>query len=83
MLQDYRLIRHYQSITDSMVDLWQRGYRMDDLRLVMDGYLMALRTLAVFEGFEMRRLEEEVIRFLHDPASFELPLPETEVMPRY
>ncbi|MGK7906327.1 MAG: DUF6761 family protein [Synechococcus sp.] len=85
MLQDYRLIRNYQAMTDAMVDLWQRGYRSDDLRLMIDGYLLALRTLGTFEPFEIRRLEEETIRFLYDRANFETPLPEleTETMPRY
>jgi hypothetical protein len=78
MLQDYRLIRNYQSLTDSMVDLWHRGYRTDDLRLVMEGYLMALRTENLYQPFEIRRLEEEVTRFLHDPASFEQPELQTE-----
>ena len=83
MLQDYRLIRNYQALTDAMVDLWQKGYRTDDLRLLIDGYLMALRTLATFDGFELRRLEEEVMRFLQDPANFETPLPETSMMTKY
>ena len=83
MLQDYRLIRNYQAITDAMVDMWQRGYRSDDLRLMVDGYLLALRTLGTFETFEIRRLEDEVIRFLYDSSNFEAPLPEPEVLPRY
>ena len=84
MLQDYRLIRNYQAMTDAMVDLWQRGYRSDDLRLMIDGYLLALRTLGTFELFEIRRLEEETIRFLYDRANFEIPLTEleTETMSR-
>ena len=83
MLQDYRLIRNYQAMTDAMVDMWQRGYRSDDLRLMVDGYLLALRTLGTFETFEIRRLEDEVIRFLYDSSNFELPSPEPEVLPRY
>ena len=82
MLQDYRLIRNYQSLTDAMVDLWHRGYRTDDLRLLINGYLLALRTQSAYEPFEMRRLEEEVNRFLYDSSNFEMPLLEREPMPR-
>ncbi len=71
MLQDARLIRHYQVITDSLVDFWHRGYRQsDDLRFYLDGYLSALRTLRILEPFEIHRVEEEVLRFLRDPSNF-------------
>ncbi len=83
MLQDYRLIRNYQAMTDAMVDMWQRGYRSDDLRLIIDGYILALRTQSTFEPFELRRLEDEAIRFLHDSANFEPPVPQPETLPRY
>lgn len=84
MLQDYRLIRNYQAMTDAMVDMWQRGYRSDDLRLIIDGYILALRTLGTFEPFEIRRLEDETLRFLHDSANFEpTALPQRETLPRY
>ncbi len=77
MLQDPRLIRHYQVITDSLVDFWYRGYqRTDELRLLVDGYIMALRTLRTLEPFELHRVEEEVMRFLHDPSNFVEPEPE-------
>ena len=82
MLQDYRLIRNYQALTDAMQDLWQRGYRTDDLRLYVNGYLLALRTLAIYEPFEIRRLEEEVDRFLFDSSNFEAPMPQPEPSPR-
>ena len=82
MLQDYRLIRNYQAITDAMVDKWHRGYRSDDLRLMVDGYLLALRTLGTFEPLEIRRLEEEIIRFLFDRANFESSSTDTQTMQR-
>ncbi|WP_041622756.1 DUF6761 family protein [Oscillatoria nigro-viridis] len=43
MLQDTQTIRHYQKLTDALVEMWNRGYRFDDLRLYLDGYLAALR----------------------------------------
>jgi hypothetical protein len=77
MLQDYRLIRHYQALTDALVDFWQRGYRQtDELRLIVDGYLLALRTTNILEPFEIYRIEDEVRRFMYDPSNFEEPLPE-------
>ncbi|WP_414503553.1 DUF6761 family protein, partial [Synechococcus sp. H70.1] len=27
MLQDPKLIRHYQALTDALVDSWHRGYQ--------------------------------------------------------
>lgn len=82
MLQDYRLIRHYQTLTDAMVDSWRRGYRSHELKFLLDGYLLALRNDASFEAHELHRLEAEVDRFLRDPANFEQPEPEPEVMPQ-
>ena len=43
MLQDAKTIRYYQRITDALVDQWNRGYRSDDLRRYIAGYLAALR----------------------------------------
>ncbi|MFN9402854.1 MAG: DUF6761 family protein, partial [Dolichospermum sp.] len=43
MLQDTQTIRYYQRLTDAFVELWNRGYRMDDMRMYLDGYLAALR----------------------------------------
>lgn len=80
MLQDYRLIRHYQALTDALVDSWQRGYRQtDELRLLVDGYLLALRTTNLLEPFEIYRIEDEVRRFMYDPSNFEDPLPEPKL----
>jgi hypothetical protein len=81
MLQDPKLIRHYQALTDALVDSWHRGYqRIDELRLLVDGYLLALRTGKQLEPFEIYRLEDEVNRFLYDPSNFKEPElePETE-----
>ncbi len=79
MLQDTQTIRYYQRLTDALVELWQRGYRSDDLRLFLDGYLASLRHSQAMEPYLIHRLEEESIRFLYDPFNFETPQPQTEV----
>jgi len=43
MLQDTQTIRYYQRLSDALVEMWNRGYRNDELRLYLDGYLAALR----------------------------------------
>jgi hypothetical protein len=81
MLQDTRTIRYYQQLTDALVDLWNRGYRFDELRLYIDGYVSALRNANVMEVYLIHRLEEEASRYLRDPSNFEaiaMPLPEPE-----
>ncbi|NJM56629.1 MAG: hypothetical protein HC857_03210 [Synechococcales cyanobacterium RU_4_20] len=78
MLQNASVIRHYQKLTDSMVELWERGYRSDDLRLFIDGYLAALKVADTIEAFHIHRLEEETMRFLYDPANFEIPQPQPQ-----
>jgi hypothetical protein len=78
MLQDTQTIRFYQKLTDGLVEMWHRGYRTDDLRLFLDGYLAALRHSNAIEPYLVHRLEEEAIRFLYDPFSFEMPLPQPE-----
>ncbi len=78
MLQDTQSIRYYQKLTDALVDMWNRGYRSDDLRLYLDGYLAALRHASVLEAYLIHRLEEEAIRFLYDPYNFEMSQPEPE-----
>ncbi len=70
MLQDTRTIRHYQKITDSLVEMWERGYRTDELRLFLDGYVAALRFANVLEAHLIHRLEDEATRFLYDPSNF-------------
>jgi hypothetical protein len=71
MLQDTLTIRYYQRMTDALVELWNRGYRFDDMRMYIDGYLAALRHSSVLEPYLIHRLEEEVGRFLYDPSNFE------------
>lgn len=80
MLQDPRLIRHYQTLTDALVETWNRGYRQpDELRLLADGYLLALKKSSLLEAYEIYRLEEDVRRFLYDPSNFEMSMPEMEM----
>jgi hypothetical protein len=76
MLQDTLTIRYYQKLSDAVVDLWNRGYRFDELRLYVDGYIAALKHTNSLEPYLIHRLEEEVTRYLYDPSNFEKP--ETE-----
>ncbi|MCA1994928.1 MAG: hypothetical protein LDL41_23195 [Coleofasciculus sp. S288] len=79
MLQDTQTIRYYQHLTDALVDLWNRGYRFDDLRMYLDGYLAALKHSNAIEVYLIHRLEEEAMRYLRDPSNFEvMPMPEPE-----
>ena len=78
MLQDALTIRYYQRVTDSLVEQWNRGYRYDDLRQYIEGYIAALRHTDAIEPFQIHRLEEEVIRYLYDASNFETLQPETE-----
>ena len=72
MLQHSESIRHYQKITDNMVDLWRRGYKVDEIRLYMDGYISCLRQTQTLEFYHINRLEEKAMSFLRDPSNFEL-----------
>ena len=79
MLQDTQSIRYYQQITDSMVNLWHRGHRFEEIRLYLDGYISCLRHTCSLEPYLIHRLEEEAFSYLKDRSNFELtPLPETE-----
>jgi hypothetical protein len=78
MLQHAQTIRFYQKLTDALVEMWHRGYRFDDLRLYLDGYLAALRHSNAIEPHLVHRLEEEAIRFIYDPSSFEATQPEPQ-----
>ncbi|MDR9403742.1 MAG: DUF6761 family protein [Halothece sp. Uz-M2-17] len=78
MLQDSTAVRHYQHLTDAMVDYWHRGYRFNELRLYVDGYLAGLRSANILEPYQLNRLEEEAIRFLRDRSNFEEVLPEPD-----
>lgn len=81
MLQDYRLIRHYQALTDALVDSYRQGYSPSDLRLLVDGYLKALRTSGHLDAHEIHRIEEDVVRFMYDPSNFSDPQEEPEPQP--
>ncbi|MEM7064529.1 MAG: DUF6761 family protein [Cyanobacteria bacterium P01_B01_bin.77] len=78
MLQDAKTIRYYQRITDALVDQWNRGYRSDDLRRYIAGYLAALRHSDALEPYLIHRLEEEVVRFLFDTSNFAMAQPEPD-----
>ena len=72
MLQDTQTIRYYQKLTDAFVELWNRGYRLDDMRMYLDGYLAAL------QHGNIHRLEEEASRYLYDVSNFAMVQPEPE-----
>ncbi|XTZ12395.1 MAG: DUF6761 family protein [cyanobacterium endosymbiont of Rhopalodia inflata] len=74
MLQDTQVIRYYQKLTDSMVDLWHRGRRFDEVQSYMDGYLACLLHSSALETHLVYRLEEEARHFLRDPSNFEVSL---------
>ncbi|MEH2034952.1 DUF6761 family protein [Nostoc sp.] len=78
MLQDTQTIRYYQRLTDAFIELWNRGYRTDDMRMYLDGYLAALRHSNVIEPFLIHRLEEEASRFLYDGSNFAVPQPQPQ-----
>lgn len=79
MLQDTQTIRYYQRLTDALVFMWNRGYRFDDLRMYLDGYLAALRHTNAMEAYLIHRLEEEATRYLRDPSNFDaVPMPQPE-----
>ncbi|ASC71959.1 hypothetical protein XM38_029130 [Halomicronema hongdechloris C2206] len=79
MLQDVRAIRYYQRITDALTENWDRGYRLDELRLYLEGYLAALRHADALEPYLIHRLEEDVVRYLHDPSNFSTADPKPKV----
>ncbi|MGJ3247442.1 MAG: DUF6761 family protein [Elainellaceae cyanobacterium] len=78
MLQDAQTIRYYQHVTDALNEQWSRGYRTDELRLYLDGYLAALRNTNAIEPYLVHRLEQEVTRYLYDSSNFEMPEPMPE-----
>jgi len=78
MLLDTQVIRYYQNLTDALSEQWSRGYRFDELRLYLDGYLAALRYSNAIEPYLIHRLEEETTRYLYDRSNFEQPEPESE-----
>ena len=64
MIQDSNSIRHYQKLTDSMVDLYRRGYRFEEIRMYMDGYLSCLRQTDIVEAYHINRLGRRNFSFL-------------------
>ena len=78
MLQDARVIRYYQRITDTLVDYWNKGYRSDELRLYLEGYVTSLRHSGAIDSYLINKLEQEAIRFLYDTSNFILAQPEVE-----
>lgn len=78
MLQDARSVRYYQRITDSLTDYWNRGYRTEELRLYLEGYLAALRHTDSLEPYHINRLEAEALRYLLDGSNFTMLQPEPD-----
>jgi len=78
MLQDARVIRYYQRITDTLVDYWHKGYRTDELRLYLEGYITSMRHSGAVESYLINQLEQESIRFLYDGSNFALTQTEME-----
>ncbi|NEP89225.1 MAG: hypothetical protein F6K18_21660 [Okeania sp. SIO2C2] len=79
MLTDALTIRHYQKLTDALVEMWNRGYRYEEMRIYLDGYLASLRISKAIEPFLINRLEEETTRYIYDPSNFvEMPALQTE-----
>jgi hypothetical protein len=83
MLQDPKTIRYYQRLTDTLVELWRRRYRSEELRLFADGFITALRYGQELDPAQINRLEQEIASLLTNPANFEPPdfLPEAEREP--
>ena len=74
MLTDTLTIRHYQKLTDALVEMWNRGYRYEEMRIYLDGYLASLRISKAIEPFLINRLEEETTRYMYNPSNFEIQL---------
>lgn len=83
MLQETQTIRLYQKLTDAFVEMWNRGYRFDDLRMYLDGYLASLRHSNAIAPYEVHRLEEEATRYLYDRSNFELSYPQPQPESKY
>jgi hypothetical protein len=78
MLQDARAIRYYQRLSDALVDHWNRGYRYDELRLYVEGFIAALRHTDAIEPYLIHRLEDEITRFMYDDSNFAIPQAQPE-----
>ena len=80
MLTDALTIRHYQKLTDALVEMWNRGYRYEEMRIYLDGYLASLRISKAIEPYLINRLEEETTHYIYDRSNFEMALQtQTEV----
>ena len=79
ILQDPQTIRHYQTITDGMVNLWCRRHSFEEIRLYLDGYIACLRNSNFIEQYQIHKLEEQALSFLRDPSNFELSFPQTKM----
>ena len=78
LLHDPQTIRFYQKLTDSMVDLWNRGRTQEEIRLYIDGFVACLRQSNQIEPYLIHRLEEEATAFLRDPYNFSQSALQTE-----
>jgi len=78
MLQDPLTIRHYQKLTDEIIELFHRGNRMEEIRFYVDGYLTCLRQVNILEIYLIHSLEEDVLSFLRDPSNFEYGITQTQ-----
>ncbi|MEL6778067.1 MAG: DUF6761 family protein [Cyanobacteria bacterium J06597_16] len=78
MLQDARVIRYYQRITDTLVDYWNKGYRTDELRLYLEGYITSMRHSGAVESYLINQLEQASLKFLYDHSNFVVAQPEVE-----
>ena len=72
MLTNTQTIRHYQKLTDALVEMWNRGYRYEEMRIYLDGYLASLRISKAIEPFLINRLEKEATHYIYDPSNFEM-----------
>ena len=72
------MIRYYQRITDTLVDYWHKGYRADELRLYLEGYITSLRHSGAVESYLINQLEQKAIRFLYDASNFAITQTEVE-----
>ncbi|MBC8120559.1 MAG: hypothetical protein H7Y22_01830 [Gemmatimonadaceae bacterium] len=73
MLQDPKTIRYYQRLSDTLSELWRRGYRSQELQLFRDGFITALRYGQELDSGQIYRLEQEITRFQSSPENFESP----------
>ncbi|BAC89228.1 DUF6761 family protein [Gloeobacter violaceus] len=73
MLQDPKTIRYYQRLSDTLVELWRRRYRSEELRLFSEGFITALRYGQELDPTQIMRLEQEIRGFLANSDNLEPP----------